>query len=178
MIFNNDSAQSFLGFTSESVFMTHIRPANPADSPVLAQLRYKLRSRAIEDLEPESEFLKRCSTWMADRLRQPLWRCWVAEEDSEIVGALWLQLIEKIPNPTTEVEFHAYITNVFVNESARGKGVGSQLLTQAIEFCKHETVHAVILWPSEKSRTLYQRHGFDVRWDLMELVLGESTLKQ
>ena len=158
--------------------MTHIRPANSADSSALAQLRYKLRSRAIGEMEPESEFLNRCGNWMADRLTQPMWRSWVAEQGGEIVGALWLQLIEKIPNPTSESELHAYITNVFVNESARGKGVGSQLLTEAIEFCKQRSVHAVILWPSEKSRTLYQRHGFDVRSDLMELVLGESTLKQ
>ena len=85
-----------------------------------------------------------------------------------------MQLIEKIPNPTSEPELHAYITNVFVKESSRGQGVGSRLLNEAITLCKDQSVHAVILWPSEKSRTLYERHGFSVRSDLFELVLEKS----
>jgi len=154
--------------------MTHIRPANSADASALAQLRYQFRSVADRNLESEPEFLRRCITWMAERLQQPQWRCWIAERDKETIGALWLQLIEKIPNPTSEPEFHAYVTNVFVNESARGQGIGSQLLSEALEFCKNQSVHAVILWPSEKSRTLYERHGFQVRSDLMELVVDSE----
>jgi len=149
----------------------NIRLAKPSDAPALAQLRYAFRSLTDQDIEPQSEFVQRCLTWMTDRLQGPTWRCWVAERENEIIGVLWLQLIEKIPNPTPEPEFHAYITNVFVHESSRDQGVGSRLLTEAVTFCKEQCVHAVILWPSEKSRTLYERHGFAVRSDLFELVL-------
>lgn len=155
-----------------------IRLAIPTDAPKLAQLRYAFRSITGQDTESESEFLKRCESWMNFRLQRSHWRCWIAEDEARVIGALWLQLIEKIPNPTSEPEFHAYITNVFVDESSRGLGIGSQLLNTALAFGKQQSVHSVILWPSEKSRTLYQRHGFDVRSDLMELLLGESTLKQ
>jgi GNAT superfamily N-acetyltransferase len=148
-----------------------IRSAKPSDATALAQLRYAFRSLTDQDIEPKSEFVQRCLTWMTDRLQRPNWQCWVAERENEIIGVLWLQLIEKIPNPTSEPEFHAYITNVFVNESSRDQGVGSRLLTEALTFCKEQLVHAVILWPSEKSRTLYERHGFAVRSDLFELVL-------
>ena len=149
----------------------NIRLAKPTDAPALAQLRYAFRSLTDQDVEPQSEFVQRCLTWMTDRLQRPNWRCWVVEREDEIIGGLWLQLIEKIPNPTSEPELHAYITNVFVNESSRGQGIGSRLLTEADTFCKAQSVHAVILWPSEKSRTLYERHGFAVRSDLFELVL-------
>jgi GNAT superfamily N-acetyltransferase len=106
---------------------------------------------------------------MTEHLEHQFWRAWVLEEHDRIIGALWLQLIEKIPNPTAESEVMAYITNVFVNEDSRGKGLGSSLLSVALEFCKRENIQTVILWPSEKSRTLYERHGFAVREDLMEL---------
>ncbi len=149
----------------------NIRLAKPTDAPALAQLRYAFRSLTDQDVEPQSEFVQRCLTWMTDRLQRPNWQCWVAEQQDEIIGVLWLQLIEKIPNPTSEPELHAYITNVFVNESSRGQGIGSRLLTEALTFCKDQSVHVVILWPSEKSRTLYERHGFAVRSDLFELVL-------
>jgi GNAT superfamily N-acetyltransferase len=150
--------------------LSRIRIATPADAEALAHLRYALRSKP-NDIESESTFLKRCHGWMTAHLEQPFWRAWVLEEDDQIIGALWLQLIEKIPNPTAESEMMAYITNVFVNEDSREKGLGSSLLSAALEFCQRENINTVILWPSQKSRTLYERHGFAVREDVMELDL-------
>jgi len=149
--------------------MITIRFAHPDDAAVLAKLRYEFRATTDADVESMSEFLSRCETWMRERLQQTGWRCWVAEQDQTIVGALWLQLIEKIPNPTREAEYHGYITNVFVSEKARQKGIGSRLLVEAINFCKSQPVHAVILWPSERSRSLYERHGFAVRSDVLTM---------
>lgn len=146
---------------------TKLRAATAKDAPVLARLRYSFRSITDQDQENENDFLERCSQWMADRLSQGSWRCWVVERENEIVGVLWLQLIEKIPNPTSEPEFHGYITNVFVDESLRGVGLGSQLLNEALSFCRSYPVHSIILWPSEKSRTLYERHGFSVKSNLL-----------
>ena len=61
---------------------------------------------------------------MAERLKDGSpWRCWVAEQDQNLVGTLWMQLIEKIPNPTAEPKYHAYVTNFYVCENARGKGI-------------------------------------------------------
>jgi GNAT superfamily N-acetyltransferase len=148
-----------------------IRLANSSDVPTLAELRYSFRSIIEADIEAEEQFIARCTSWMSEHLQQNNWRCWVAEQDSSIDGVLWLQLIEKVPNPTSEPELHGYITNVFVNESVRGQGIGSKLLDTAIEFCKQQTVHAIILWPSERSRSLYERHGFAVRNDLMERLI-------
>jgi GNAT superfamily N-acetyltransferase len=112
---------------------------------------------------------------MAEQLKDgSAWRCWVAERDHELIACVWIQLIEKIPNPRAEPEEHAYLTNFYVQEAARGSGIGSQLLSAAITWCKARDVHAVILWPTERSRSLYARHGFAVRDDLMELVVTDS----
>lgn len=124
--------------------------------------------------EDEAEFVRRCSLWMQERLGLgKLWRCWIAEQDKAAVGHLWVQLIEKIPNPTSEPEYHAYITNFYVREEARGQGAGSLLLSAALDWCKALDVHAAILWPTERSRSLYLRHGFDVRADLLELLIRD-----
>jgi len=153
--------------------MINVRLANPNDAPVLAGLRYQFRAITGSDVENNREFLDRCERWMREHLQQTNWCCWVAEEDQRIAGALWLQLIEKIPNPTSEPEFHGYITNVFVDEALRSQGIGSRLLHEAISFCEQKPVHAVILWPSERSRSLYERHGFSVRPDLLELLVSD-----
>ena len=147
--------------------MNKIRLANLNDVTVLARLRYLLRSRGESNVEAETQFLARTERWMLDHLQQDHWRCWVAEDAGAVIGALWLQLIEKIPNPTSEPEFYAYITNVFVQETARRQGIGTQLLSEALSFCRQQSVEKIVLWPTEKSRSLYERHGFAVRSDVL-----------
>jgi GNAT superfamily N-acetyltransferase len=143
--------------------MNKIRLANLNDVTVLARLRYLLRSKGASNVEAESQFITRTERWMLDHLQQEQWRCWVAEDAGTVLGALWLQLIEKIPNPTSEPEYYAYITNVFVHEAARRQGIGTQLLSEALSFCRQQSVEKIVLWPTERSRSLYERHGFAVR---------------
>src|SRR6266571_5613114 len=110
-----------------------LRLATSADARTLAKLRYELRSTTGIATEREISFLDRCSAWMEEHLRKDSrWKCWIAESRGELIGCLWLQLVEKIPNPRAEAEHHAYLTNFYVQESVRGRGVGSQLLNEAI----------------------------------------------
>ncbi|HNM78452.1 MAG TPA: GNAT family N-acetyltransferase [Tepidiformaceae bacterium] len=150
----------------------HIRSATPADAERLAALRYDFRATMNQAIEEREGFIERCSAWMAERL-QPggPWHCWVAEQDQIVVGQLWLQLIEKVPNPAPELEQHAYITNVYVDPSARAAGTGQRLLDAALGFCREQRVDSVILWPTERSRTLYARNGFAAPADMLEAVL-------
>ena len=108
---------------------------------------------------------------MEDHLKSDAWHCWLAEEDEQLIGAVWLQLVEKIPNPRSEAEHHAYLTNFYVEERMRCRGIGSRLLGAVVDWCKTCDVHAIILWPTERSRSLYERNGFAVRDDLMELIV-------
>jgi GNAT superfamily N-acetyltransferase len=147
----------------------HIRPATPADAPELARLRYAFRTERRPATEPEAEFLERCAGWMvrslADRDR---WRCWVAVSESQLVGTVWLQLIEKLPNPGEESEINGYVTSVYVIPALRHEGVGSGLVSTCLKQCDGMDVDAVFLWSTPHSRRLYERHGFAVRDDLLE----------
>jgi GNAT superfamily N-acetyltransferase len=152
-----------------------IRLAAPADAPVLARLRYDLRANTDPATEPEAEFLARCTSWMAVRLAAGgSWRCWVAEEAGRVVGTIWLCRIEKLPNPAAEPECHGYISSVYVDPSRRGNGVGSLLLDTCLRVCMEEGMDAVVLWPTPRSRGLYERHGFAVRDDLFERRLAPA----
>ena len=149
-----------------------IRMATAADALLLAGFRYRFRSRLDTAQECEEEFVRRCHLWMEERLEQGgVWKCWIAEQGRAAVGNLWMQIIEKIPNPTDEPEKHAYVTNFFVLEEVRGQGVGSRLLSAALAWAKEQGAHAVILWPTEQSRSLYLRYGFKVPEDLLELLI-------
>ena len=149
-----------------------IRLASAADAHDLARMRFDFRAGQNNPVETREAFAVRCAPWMAARLGpESVWRCWVAADGQTIVGHLWLQLIEKIPNPVPELERHGYITNVYVDPSARGSGVGADLVRAALAYCREARVDSVILWPTERSRPLYARHGFALPEDMLEAVL-------
>jgi GNAT superfamily N-acetyltransferase len=139
--------------------MIAIRPATPADAEALAQLRWEFRSPRGTPVESHEAFVVRCAGWMRGELAAGAWRAWVGDHDGRIVGQLWMRIIQKVPNPTGERERHAYISNVYVVPASRG-GVGSRLLAAALEWAAANGVDHVLLWPTERSRPLYARHGF------------------
>ena len=152
-----------------------IRPGERPDAPALARLRYEFRAGHDTPIESEAEFLARCAAWMEARLVPGgPWSCWLAVEAGRAVGTIWLQRIEKLPNPVDEAESHGYVSSLYVVPSSRGAGLGSRLLGVCLEACQAEEVEAVILWPTPRSRSLYLRHGFAVREDLLERRLRPS----
>ena len=152
-----------------------IRPAQATDAEALARLRWDFRAGMNAPAEAEADFVRRCSAWMAERLgRSGNWSCWVVESEARVRGQLWLQLIEKLPNPGPELEWHGYITNVYVDPDLRGSGAGQKLMEAALAHCRERGVDSVILWPTERSKTLYARHGFEPPEDMMELILDAN----
>ena len=149
-----------------------IRLASPADAPALAKLRFDLRASLHEIREDEAEFVERCTRWMSERLAaEGHWRCWIAESGGVQAGSIWVQLVEKIPNPIAAPEHYVYLTNFYVRPEHRSKGVGSKLLSEALAWSRSRNAELVLLWPTERSKTLYERHGFLPAEDFMELVL-------
>ena len=134
----------------------------PEDARALAALRFEFRSSLRTTRESEQAFVARCADWMRQRLSlgHGVWKCWLAQADHQAVGHLWIQTVEKIPNPGFELELHAYLTNFYVRDAVRGSGVGTSLLSAALEWCDGHEVDVVFLWPTARSRPLYERHGF------------------
>ena len=146
----------------------NIRLATEEDAVTLAKLRLELRSLSHEIVEDEQVFLARCELWMKERLRKgSQWRCWIAEREASAVGAVWAQVVEKIPNPIAAPECFVYLTNFYVREEFRGEGIGSALLAAVLEWGKSKNAEMVILWPTERSKTFYLRHGFSFANNLM-----------
>lgn len=149
-----------------------IRMASESDALTLARLRYEFRTSFHDVREDEAAFVERCTVWMRERLRsESLWKCWIAELQDTAVGNVWVQLVEKIPNPIEEPEYYIYLTNFYVREEHRSHGVGSMLLSEVLALGKSKNVKTVILWPTGRSKPFYMRHGFATAEDLMHLEL-------
>jgi GNAT superfamily N-acetyltransferase len=155
--------------------MPTVRPATTDDAAELARLRYEFRAAERPVVQARDAFIARCTAWMRERLgREGGWHCLIAVQDGTIIGHVWLELVDKVPNPGgSEPERHAYLTNLYVRPDSRG-GLGSRLLEAALAWCREQRVDTVILWPSERSRTLYARYGFAPSTDILALSLKAS----
>ena len=154
--------------TMDTSLEPRVRRAIAADANGLAELRFAFRASLAEPVESRPEFLARCTTWMRSRLGgETPWRAWILEANSGPAGTVWLQIVEKLPNPVVERELHAYITNFFVQADHRGRGAGGRLLSAALAECEALGVDTVFLWPTPQSRTLYERHGFATKDSVM-----------
>ena len=152
-----------------------IREARVGDAPELARLRYKFRAELKAAAEERGAFVDRCTEWMAARLAAGNWRCWVADSREavegvapKIIACVWVELVEKVPNPNGDLEHHAYLTSFVVVPEHRGGGIGSRLLRHAIDWCESREVDSIFLWPSERSGPLYVRNGFEAAVGMLE----------
>jgi ribosomal protein S18 acetylase RimI-like enzyme len=106
-----------------------VRRATPADAAELARIRFAFRAELDAPVESEAVFRERCARWMIAQLGPAgRWHCWVAVLGTTLVGSLWLQLIEKLPNPVGHPGFHGYVSSVYVVPELRNAGIGSALL--------------------------------------------------
>jgi GNAT superfamily N-acetyltransferase len=140
--------------------MIQVRRAIPDDASALAELRWEFRAGREPAVEAHDAFIARCADWMRRELDSRTWHAWVALDDrGAIVGQVWVDLIEKLPNPVGEREHHAYLSNLYVRPAARG-GTGAALLEAALEWTRSREVDSVVLWATPRSVTLYQRYDF------------------
>jgi len=155
--------------------MLTVRAATTGDAAELARLRYEFRAAERPAVESRETFIERCTSWMRERLAPgSAWHCLLAEHDGATIGHVWLEVVDKVPNPGgNEPERHVYLTNLYVRPDARG-GPGSALVEAALAWCRERRADTVILWPSERSRTLYARYGFAPSTDILALSLKAS----
>jgi GNAT superfamily N-acetyltransferase len=153
-----------------------IRPAGPGDASDLARLRHALYEEQDRAREPLEAYAERFARFVQDALGSDAWRIWVAELDGRVVGAMWLQLVERVPRPGEERGALpiGYLTNVFVEPDLRDTGLGARILEEVVKWARARGVEEIIVWPSERSYPFYERAGFSRTPDPLVLYLRDE----
>lgn len=149
---------------------TALRAARPEDYPVLAAMRYEFRAAMDEPDEGREAFEARLARWLEEHMGTT-WLAWLALDGEEAIGMVFLHVVDKLPNPVPEPEQLGYVTSLYVRPDRRGGGVGAALLEMALDECRTRGLDTVVLWPSARSRSLYERRGFRAPGMVMELPL-------
>ena len=105
-------------------------------------------------------FAERFAAFAREAIADDRWRAAVAERDGRLVGTVWLQLVRKVPAPSAKGEFIGYVTNAYVAPAERDGGVGADLLQRLIEQVAAVPIEVLIVWPTERSASFYERAGF------------------
>ena len=158
-----------------------MRRATADDAAALALSRYRFRAH-LDDaehhttgLEAEDVFVARATSFIAAQLSGDRWTAWLGSRNGELCAHVFLQLIDKLPNPNAgEPELLGYLTSFFVEPQLRGAGVGSRLLDALETFAAERGVEKIlIVGNTVRSRPLYARRGYRGGPDLLQKVLSD-----
>ena len=137
-----------------------IRSGTDADLADLTRLRAAWHGGVADEA-----FATRFAQWWDEVGSQRLW--WVAEQDGAVVGMAGVQLFDRMPSPERPATQWGYVANVFVEEHARGRGLGRALVDAVLADARERGLVRVVLSPSERSRSLYGRAGFRAADELL-----------
>jgi GNAT superfamily N-acetyltransferase len=137
-----------------------VRVAGADDIGAIASLRALWTAGAAAD----PGFERRMAAWLAaegDRRTT-----WLATLDDSPVGMASLFEYRRMPRPGQPESRWGYVSNMFVREDLRNRGIGQALLTTIIATADERDYARLVLSPSAESLPFYQRAGFIAPGDI------------
>jgi GNAT superfamily N-acetyltransferase len=152
-----------------------VRVAGAGDIAAIASLRSLWSAGDADD----PEFERRMAGWVAaegDRRT-----VWLATLDDSPVGMASVFEYRRMPRPGQPDSRWGYVSNMFVHEDVRNRGIGSALLAAIITAADQRGYARLVLSPSERSLPFYRRAGFvvpdDAAGDHRLLVRARQSLR-
>lgn len=136
-----------------------IRLAKKSDIKALCHLRYHLYSEDGEATFSLKSYIKSASKVFLQSFNKK-WLHIVVEIRGELVGCASIYKITTLPRPYKSKRDFGYLTNAYVKPEYRNKKIGSKILKEVIKYSKKNGFESIIVWPSDKAKSLYKRAGF------------------
>jgi GNAT superfamily N-acetyltransferase len=141
-----------------------IRRTERADLPAIVQLRREWTQEQNGHIA-DPDFDENLAAWYAREFSRRV--IWLAEEGGRPVGMMNLAIYDRMPQPGRALSRWGYLGNVFVLAAYRDRGIGSQLVSAALNYADENDFVRVVMSPTEKSIPLYERAGFGPAGALM-----------
>jgi GNAT superfamily N-acetyltransferase len=153
-----------------------IRQATAQDADELARLRWDFSPDEVQRSgQPFADFASQFGEFVQRAQASGAWAIWVAEVDERLVANIYVQMIAKVPRPGRFHARYGYVTNVYADPAARGQGIGTALLQAVIGWAREQRLEFLIVWPAEESIRFYERCGFALSREALELDVTRSN---
>jgi len=137
-----------------------IRRAGAQDAPDLARLRWLWRTTERGEYGiSEPEFETAFADWWSGH--QSGHTAFIAERAGHPVGMAWLAIFDRVPQPRRLDRRAGNVQSVFVLEEHRNRGIGAALVEAVIAEAHARGLGYLIVHPSERAYSLYERLGFE-----------------
>ncbi|MBB5295587.1 ribosomal protein S18 acetylase RimI-like enzyme [Deinococcus metallilatus] len=141
-----------------------IRPACPADAPIIACHRYPAGADAAE--RPVY------AAWVTEALERGVYLGFLAVADGGgVVAGAGLTLLEWGPTRGDPQPYRARVVNVWTHPDYRRRGLARELVTRCLQTAQERSITRVSLGTSEMGRALYKGLGFQASGTEMALRL-------
>lgn len=146
-----------------------LRPALPADAPLLTEWDHLQHVISCTTDDPEATVARDAGEWDAELASPtPHWDHLIAEVGGRPVGAMLI--IDPALEPTHywgDIEPDLRAIDIWIGPvDALGRGYGTAMMTQAIEHCfAYPSVRAIVIDPltsNTDAHSFYQRLGFGI----------------
>jgi GNAT superfamily N-acetyltransferase len=132
----------------------HVRVAGAGDTGAIASLR------SLWSSGEDPEFERRMADWLAaEGDRRTIW---LATHAHSPVGMASVLEYRRMPRPGRPDSRWGYVSNMFVREELRNRGIGSALLAAIIAAADERRYARLVLSPSARALPFYRRAGFVV----------------
>ena len=120
------------------------------------------------DPADKPEYVQICSKHMKDRLCKDYY-CWVADDNGLIVSHAHIIITRKLPKPGNLNSSYARLSQVRTIPEYRNQGIGSKLINKVKLWCREQQIQELVVWPTDKSMSFYERAGFKGDNKIMEI---------
>ena len=142
--------------------MFAIRPAALEDAPTItAHRRAMFADMGYEDQRTLDAMTEAFLPWVTQRMASGDYLAWLAiAADGSVAAGAGLWLMDWPPHMVGSGSRRGNILNVYTRPDCRRQGLARRLTETALDWCKANGIHTVILHASDEGRPLYEALGF------------------
>lgn len=141
--------------------MPRLRRATIEDAPLITSQRHQMF--ADNDLASDARYGEMdlaFEPWVRERILDGRYVGFLLEEDETVLAACGVFFMDFPPHYLDPAPTRAYLLNFYTAPEARGRGLATQLLQQAVDECAARKVEVVTLHASKFGKPIYERFGF------------------
>ena len=147
-----------------------IRKITPADIESIVSMRMKMLMETTDDPMPDG-LDRQIRRFVRRHMDDGTCKGVLAEKDGQVIADAVIYLFETMPDEINFAGRTAMLYNVYTVPKYRGQGIMAQMLPVVIDLAREAGAAELKMTAAPKAIPLYERMGFRVNEDAMNMVL-------